>query len=1386
MPVDATPLTPPPEPVAPGASTLAFPVVGIGASAGGIKALLTFFEHMPTGAGIAFVVVVHLSPKHESNLDHVLQSATTMPVIQVSGAVRIERDHVYVIPPGRSLVMRDGVLELGAPVSQNGQSAAIDVFLRTLAHAHADHAIGIVMSGTGSDGALGVRSIKEQGGVALAQLPEDAEHASMPRSAIQTGSVDFVLGAAEMPQRVLQLWQTMQRVRVRGHGPSSREARAPEAEADALHNVLEIMRARTGHDFGEYKRATVVRRVERRLQINQIHDLTTYADFLHQHPAETASLLKDLLISVTNFFRDAEAFESLEKSVIPKLFEGRRSGEEIRVWVPGCATGEEAYSIALLLAERAEERAVAAPPIQMFATDIDEDALASARAGFYPDGIVADVSPSRLRRFFTREVGGYRIQKSIREMIMFSKHDLLRDPPFSRLDLVSCRNVLIYLQRGLQARVLDSFNFALRMPGYLFLGSSESVDDRGDVFTVVDKPHRIFQSRGRAHGRPTSAPSTAAWRGGPRVQARDDGPGNRRSSGFGELHHGLLEAYAPPSVLVNEQHDILHLSQHAGEYLQFGAGDPSLNLIQALQPEMRGEVRAALFHAARTLEDTRVRISVPGNDAPRQLVVTVHPVRDAATGRVLAVVMFDERSGEPAAPAAAPPAERTSLADQLEAELARAKEELLNTVEQYETQAEEHKASNEELQAMNEELRSASEELETSKEELQSMNEELDTVNQELRIKVEEVTKVNNDLQNFSASTDIAVIFVDRAFRLMRFTPQATRLFNVIEKDIGRDLFDISHKLDYPELRGDLETLLERLQASEREVRSRDGAWYLVRVMPYRALDDRIGGAVLTFVDVSDRKDDEVRLRRAELLRKRLVESAHDYAIITTDTSGRITSWNPGAENVFGFTEREAVGESGEIIFTPEDRAAGVPEDEMRRARETGRAEDERWHLRKGGEQIFVSGVMAPLADGALFGYVKIARDATGQQQAAAEREHLLGSERTMRSAVEDLNRQKDQFLAMLSHELRNPLNLILMQAQLLLRDDVFKDAKRRHTAEVIYQTAATQARLVDDLLDVSRVMTGKLAVQQQAVPLSYIVGDSIGAASRDAEQKEISVELDLTPEPLIVQADPVRVRQIAWNLLSNAIKFTPPGGHVYVTLKREGDEARLDVVDTGQGIQPAQLPGLFEMFRQGEPDLASRQGGLGIGLALVRHLVDLHGGRIEAFSEGQGKGSRFSVWLPVYTVPTPEAQDFDTARIAAAQPPPYDGRANRLAGIRALIVDDSSDAASALEELLQMEGATVRSATSGQAALDLASRERFDVVVSDLAMPAMDGLTLVRALRETPLNRRTPAIACTGFNRPKDVERARKAGFDAHLGKPIGIADLIETILRVVKKPGA
>lgn len=974
------------------------PVVGLGGSAGSIGPLQEFFGRIPTDLGIAYVVIVHLAPDYESQLSSVLQTRTRMPVVQVQGSTEVRPNHIYVIPPARHLKMQDGHIHLVEAQQAWGKRVAVDLFFRSLAATHRSKAVAIVLSGTDGDGAIGIKRIKEHGGVTVAQDPDEAEHDGMPRSAIETGMVDWILPIEQLPGKITEWIGNENRIQLPpGNLREEVEPTPEEAGEVALHEVLVFLHTRTGHDFSHYKRATVLRRIMRRLQVNSLENIPQYVTFLRTHPGEAGALLQDLLISVTNFFRDPESFIGLS-TLLPRLFRNKKPGEAVRVWVPGCATGEEAYSLAMLLDEYAETLNIE-PNVQIFASDLDEQALRFARNGLYPMTIAADVSPERLRRFFVPEQGRYRVKKEMREQVLFASHNLLKDSPFSRLDLVSCRNLLIYFNREAQNKVLDVFHFALKPGGLLFLGGSESADDN-QLFSVQDKKHRVYERQTVIrsevpipHLSPPSLPRIQEIRRLPPAPRLPGAGMEPPAISYGELHLKLLEKSAPPSILVNAHYEIMHLSEHAGEVLRFVGGEVSINLLNVVHPALRLELRMALFRAVQTLQDVDVpAIAADFDGQTRHIGLRVRPLREGVhtdDPSLFVLVIFDEQSETESSKSestngialSSPPDE---VARRLEEELQHSRAYLRASVEQYETSAEELKASNEELQAMNEEQRSAAEELETSREEISAVNEELTTVNHELKSKIEELSRANADLQNLMASTDIATVFLSRDLRIKRYTPRAVEMFSLIPSDIGRPLADLRHRFEVETFTVDADHVLRTLATLEREVHTLNGQWFLLRIAPYRTLEDRIDGVVLSFVDITERREAAERLHESEMRQRLMIESARDYAIFTTDLDRRVSSWNSGAQAMFGYGEEEILGQSGDILFTPEDRAARAPQQEAEKARTKGRAENERWHIRKDGSQFYGSGLVRPLRDEAenLIGTVKVMRDLTEAKRA--------------------------------------------------------------------------------------------------------------------------------------------------------------------------------------------------------------------------------------------------------------------------------------------------------------------------------------------------------------------------------------------------------------------
>ncbi|MEW6403202.1 MAG: CheR family methyltransferase [Chloroflexota bacterium] len=856
-------------------------VVGIGASAGGLAALRSFFEALPSNTDMAFVVITHLHPEHESHMAELLQRSTQMPTTQVVKKTRVEPNHVYVIPPNRSIIMADSHVETMEFTEPHGRRTPIDHFFRSLASGHSE-SIAVILSGGGTDGSVGIKDIKEQGGLILVQHPEDAEYDSMPRAVISTGLADVILPAHELARKLVDYIK---------HRPQLLHdaGQLSEKEAETLHRILAQVHARTGHDFNHYKRSIILRRVERRMQLNGFDTLEAYLNFLRHNANEAVSMFNDILIGVTNFFRDRESWNVLAEKVVPALFEKKEGEDGIRVWSIGCATGEEAYGLAILLFEQAARLEIR-PRIQIFASDLDESSIAQAREGLYPAAIEADVSPERLERYFTREGQYFRIRRELRDAVLFTNHNVLRDPPFSRQDLIACRNVLIYLQREIQDNVFDIFHYALNPGGHLFLGTSESVEHLPDLFNVVDKTHRIYQARPWAGDKLHMPSMPLNLRSGRAASERYSVSRSRMNRYTAEEvpleeHRRALEMYAPPSVLINERSMVLHVSESAGRYLLQPKGPITGDLLKLVRPELQLELRTTIFHA---FERDRATFSHPVlvqfNGHARRVILAVRPrLETTQQGRAqerqaLVVFLEDELEERPETLEVQiqPPRagiERDQVIAQLEAEVQRLREQLQVTIEEYDNSNEEMKAANEELQSINEEYRSATEELETSKEELQSVNEELQTVNSDMRNKLDEISRAHEELENLLGATEIGTLFLDRELRIQWFTAGVNALINLMPGDRGRPIGHLTHKLKYDQFTEDAEQVLRRLTPLEHEVQTENDDWYLLRFRPFRTTEDRIVGVVITFIDITKLKKAEQDLLRAkEMLEERVVE----------------------------------------------------------------------------------------------------------------------------------------------------------------------------------------------------------------------------------------------------------------------------------------------------------------------------------------------------------------------------------------------------------------------------------------------------------------------------------------------------------------------------------
>jgi two-component system, chemotaxis family, CheB/CheR fusion protein len=853
-----------------------FPIVGIGASAGGLEALDQFLKHVPNGSGIAFVIIQHLDPTHKGILVELLQRATIMPVVQVKDRMKLNPDCVYVIPPNRDMSILHGVLHLLAPMAPRGLRLPIDFFFRSLADDQQERSIGVILSGMGSDGTLGLRAIKEKAGVVFVQSLTSAKFSGMPKSAIDAGLADVVAPIEELPGRIFTYLK---------HAPLAAKPDLPiesKTRSD-LEKIIILLRAQTGHDFSLYKKSTLYRRIERRMGIHQLAKLADYVRYLRETPQETELLFKELLIGVTSFFRDPAAWEQIKHAIIPALLATRLAGGVLRCWSVGCSTGEEAYSMAIVFKEVLDQVKPAKRfSLQIFATDLDRDAIEKARSGIYPANIAADVSADRLNRFFVHEEQHYRVRKEIREMVVFAPQNVIMDPPFTKLDFLICRNLLIYLDHNMQKKLLPLFHYSLNPGGILFLGSAETIGAVPDLFDPIDNRARLYR---RLESAPRSIPVEFPPSFVPDlpdaqiVSTTQSDAENPVRSIQAQADLLLLQRYSPAAVLTSDKGDILYISGHTGKYLEPAAGKANWNIFAMAREGLRYDLSSSFRKALRQKSEVILRGAKVRTDGGVQTVnVTIQPLAEPPVLQRMVMIVFTDVATPPEVksmePIAAPV--RTARIAELEQALRQARQELQTTREEMQSSREELKSANEEMQSTNEELQSTNEELTTSKEEMQSMNEELQTVNTEMQAKVDELTRTSNDMKNLLDSTGIATLFLDNKLNVRRFTPKVTEFIKLIPGDAGRPISDIVTDLDYPDLAADVGEVLRTLVFIEKPIKTRDGRWFLVRIMPYRTYENMIDGAVITFMDVTVSKTLEAQLRqaRADLENQMVKQSA--------------------------------------------------------------------------------------------------------------------------------------------------------------------------------------------------------------------------------------------------------------------------------------------------------------------------------------------------------------------------------------------------------------------------------------------------------------------------------------------------------------------------------
>src|SRR5262245_55166589 len=1465
--------------------SLPFTVVCVGASARGLEAFTQLLEAMPTNTGMAFVLVSHLSPSHASHLAEILSRATRMPVNEVKDEPKVQPNRVYVIPPDRSMVISGGVLKLLPRREVRGQHHPIDLFLESLAEDQQNKSIAVILSGTGSDGTIGLDEIKAAGGITFAQ-DQSAAYEGMPRSATMGGSVDFVLPPAGIAH---ELSEIARHAYVAPQGPPL--AQPPPAETPHFTKILNLLHQTMGVDFSHYKFTTLNRCIARRMALHRLDALAEYAEFLRSRPPEIEALFQDILINVTSFFRDAESFDLLKTKLFPRITAEHAAGDALRLWVVGCSTGEEAYSLAIMFSEYME-REGRVWPVQIFATDLNGAGVERARGGLYPKSISERVSPERLRRYFYEVDGKYRVAKSIRDMCVFAKHNIAADPPFSRMDLISCRNLLIYLEPVLQQHLMPILHYALKPSGFLWLGASETTGPFRELFETEDSKHRFYVRKANTTRMPV-----------PLILTR--GPGERRTPAEMPAVQGrrgedvqreadriLLARYTPPGVLVTDDLEILQFRGDTGPYLAPVSGRASLNLLKMTREGLLLPVRTAITRAKREASAIRKDgVRVKSNGGWRLVDVEVVPVKMTRTGRDCYLVLFHEPQVSPERLPQEPPSEGEVEQEtkQIKQELLATKEYLQSVIEQQEAANEELQSANEEVQSANEELQSINEEIETSKEEIQSSNEELATVNEELQTRNAELGQSNNDLMNLLASVQMAIVMLGADLRIRRFTPMAEKMLNLIATDVGRPVTDIKLNVDVPDLEQILVDVLESVQPYQREVQDKNGRWHSLRVRPYRTLDNRIDGAVLVLVDIDSIKQTESSLRASEE-RLRITYDRAPVGIFETDLEGRFLRVNDKFCEVTGHTREQLLALRSQDITHADDVAAEVEAFDRIRTRVVPSVRGEKRYVREDGQTVWVELHRFTIADaeGQPSFTVGIAEDISERKETettlrrrearfralmnsapvliwvsglegmeyvnqaylefvGVESQEVLGNAwtyfvhpddredylaaydrartalqpfeqqyrlrradgeyrwmmavalpqfgaagklsgytgatfdiSTLKEAEEGLrtaDQRKDEFIAMLAHELRNPLAPITNVVQ-MLRSANLDTGTLDWAHQVLDRQLRNVGRMVNDLLDVSRVSHGKVQLQRERVDLNELISRVIDTVrpTIEAGQKQVTVELPTSP--VVLFADPVRIDQEIGNLRHNAVKFTAQGGHIAVRATTDGavsgdggggKEVIITVRDDGDGMSPEALPRGFDLFMQGNASLDRAQGGLGIGLTLVRGLVELHGGKVEATSDGTGLGSEFTVRLPLVEVPAIAPRQLVKRGDSGPK--------------NILIIDDNVDAANALAALLRHDKHTVSVAHSGVQGMEIANRLRPEVALVDLGMPGMNGFVVAERLRAAG-HTDMLLVAVSGYSGEVPRKRARDAGFDEYVIKPFDAQAFEELLNRQASSP--
>ncbi|MCG8584933.1 MAG: PAS domain-containing protein, partial [Pirellulales bacterium] len=1245
---------------------------------------------------------------------------------------------IYLIPPKKEMIISGGRLLLTDKDPNQALNLPIDTFFRSLAQDCGSRAIGVVLSGTGSDGSRGILAIHDAGGLVVAQDDATAKFDGMPRAAMETGVVDFELPPEAIPDVLLDYVNNQMHS---GHLESPDQPAVPE---DGINAIYSLLRREYAIDFSHYKPSTVTRRIERRLQLNRSQDVDDYVAKLQSDTTELNLLYKDLLIGVTKFFRDSGAYDRLSEEVVPQMLSKLSDNEELRIWIAGCATGEEAYSIAIVIHEAiaVRDRQIG---VKIFATDVHQASLEVASSGVYSEEAVSEVSKSRLDRYFSKRGNGYHVSQELRKMIVFAPHNVIKDAPFTKLDLVCCRNLLIYFQPHVQKKVLSLFHFGLKTGGALFLGPSESPGEIADEFETVDQQWKMFRKR-RDVRLPADVrmPLSSGF-----ARLRDStlhAPATNNGLPYASLlraYDALLAAHVPPSLLIDENHELVHAFSGAGKFLAISDGRSSTDILDLVVPDIRLALSGALQRAQNKGETVSYSgLVVRDGESEQQLRLSVRPITVHSTDEAYFLITLEDvtrerRQEDPGTEVRLDESSKERLVE-VEDELRYTKENLQATIEEMET-------TNEELQATNEELVASNEELQSTNEELHSVNEELYTVNAEYQRKIVELTQLTDDVDNLLRSTDVGTIFLDRDMCIRKFTPKVAHAFQILPQDVGRPLESFSHNIEHPTLMKDVRGVLTTEQSFEKDVRDRRGNWYLLRILPYRS-KDRVDGVVLTLIDIANLKAAQRELQRMSTV---FMEGADP--IVIEDLSGTIVGVNEEAIRAYHWSRDELIGSHVSILWPPEnEQQARTLRERCKNSEHVRNVESARCDRDGRVHPMLLTLSLINDETGSPVGIATISKDISRLKQAEQK-------------AQEEV-RRRDRFLAMLSHELRNPLGAVMNAASILERGDT-DEAATDKASEVVKRQSEQMARLLDDLLDVSRVTQDKIKIRREVVDLIELVYDAVQAVQPVISSRNHQLEVHADEEPLYVEGDAARLRQIQENLLTNAAKYTPPGGTITMSVVVRDGDAEITVRDTGEGIAQELQEKIFDLFVQGDCTLERSDGGMGVGLTLVRRLVELHNGSVVARSDGPGKGSEFVVRIPL-----------TTKRPISADPLSVDLPSD----CRVLIVEDNLDSREMLQSLLQLDGFEVVTAGDGQEGLDALEQSRPDVALIDIGLPGLDGYEVAKRVRKEFPQISTRLVALTGYGRTEDRQAVLEAGFDEHLVKPVQAADLA----RVLRKP--